>query len=114
MPFVGGGKSDKSEKLDAPKALADKPTFKQEDLKPAGDGAAASAAAAEEPKVAAKTAPAPVTTPKNMRLVTEDIKSDKPGLVGKTFGTFGKLNVFHKKNTVETAGKVPNGAAVTH
>lgn len=124
LPFTGGGKSDKSEKLDAPKALADKPTLKQEDLKPAGDVAAAgnapvagdalAAGAAEEPKVAAKPAPAPVATPKNMRLVTEDIKSDKPGLVGKTFGTFGKLNVFHKKNTVETAGRVPNGAAVTH
>ncbi len=109
LPFTGGGKSDKSDKIEAPKALADKPTLKQEDLKPAGD-----AAAVEEPKVAAKPAPAPVTTPKNMRLVTEDVDSSKPGLVGKTFGTFGKLNVFHKKNSVETAGKVPNGAAVTH
>ncbi|MBS1955376.1 MAG: hypothetical protein JST89_14420 [Cyanobacteria bacterium SZAS-4] len=108
LPFTGGGKSDKSDKIEAPKALADKPTLKQEDLKPASDGAA------EEPKVAAKPAPPPVTTPKNMRLVTEDIGSAKPGLVGKTFGTFGKLNVFHKKNSVETAGKVPSGAAVTH
>lgn len=108
LPFTGK-KSDKSDKIETPKALADKPTLKQEDLKPAGDGAVA-----EESKVAAKPAPPAVTTPKNMRLVTEDVNSGKPGLVGKTLGTFGKLNVFHKKNSVETAGKVPNGAAVTH
>ncbi len=110
LPFTGGGKSDKSDKSDkieAPKAIADKPTLKQEDLKPAGE------AASEVPKVAAKPVPAPVQTPKNMRLVTEDV-SNNPGLVGKTLGTFGKLNVFHKKSSVETAGKVPSGAAVTH
>jgi hypothetical protein len=42
----------------------------------------------------------------------------KPGIVGKTFGTFGKLNVFHKKGApavnVETAGKTPTGADITH
>ncbi len=105
LPFTGGGKSDK---IEEPKALADKPTPKQDDLKPAG------VEGVEPAKVAAKPAAAPITTPKNMRLKTADT-SNKPGIVGKTFGTFGKLNVFHKKgDSVETAGKIPNGAAVTH
>ncbi|CAN5447178.1 hypothetical protein BH10CYA1_BH10CYA1_44560 [soil metagenome] len=105
LPFTGGGKSDK---IGEPKALADKPAPKPDDLKPAGEQVV------EQAKVAAKPVVAPVTTPKNMRLKTEET-ANKPGIVGKTFGTFGKLNVFHKKSdSVETAGKIPSGAAVTH
>jgi hypothetical protein len=120
LPFTGG-KSDKEEQ---PKAVAAaKPSedlkhepvaqAKQEDLKPAG---------APQPKLAAtpknmilKTE---TTTPKSMILKTEDT-SNKTGIVGKTLGTFGKLNVFHKKNQVapvgvSTAGKAPSSAEITH
>ncbi len=110
LPFTGGGKSEKLEKVeDVKPAVAQ---TKQEDLKPAGAGVDEPKG---PPKVAAKVAPPVVKTPKNMRLVTEDTAANKPGIVGKTLGTFGKLNVFHKKGaTVETAGKAPSSAAVTH
>ncbi|HEY9730438.1 MAG TPA: hypothetical protein V6C89_00910 [Drouetiella sp.] len=114
LPFTGGGKSDK---LETPKAVASKPAPKQEDLKPADGGDKIEPA---QPQVADVKPEVhgikPDPNPK-MRLVTEDIGTGKPGLVGKTLGTFGKLNVFHKKGGaggLETAGKAPTGAAVIH
>lgn len=110
LPFTGGGKSDK---LAAPKAIAAKPAAKQGDLKPAGNA---------EQQIEAST-PSPQPQPLAVKPEAHGLKpepkleSGKPGLVGKTFGTFGKLNVFHKKgasSAVETAGKPRGEADVTH
>lgn len=113
LPFTGG----KSDKLEAPKAVASKPALKQEDLKPADSGEQAQA---PQPPIAAVKPEVHITKEEKikqdkMKLVTEDIGTSKSGLVGKTLGTFGKLNVFHKKGSgLETAGKAPTGSAVTH
>lgn len=107
LPFTGGGKSDK---LVAPKAVASKPAAKQEDLKPAGNS---------ELLDGAQPQPAQVKPEAHGLKPEPKLQSSnkEPGLVGKTFGTFGKLNVFHKKgssSSLETAGKAPRESDVTH
>ncbi len=87
---------------------------KQDDVKPVANAKAdelAKFAAIPESK---KQLPGAVKAEKTKEVTF----GPKPGIVGKTFGTIGKLNVFHKKGApavnVETAGKTPTGADITH
>ncbi len=120
LPFTGKSAA----KADQLKSVASKPepvgpkqesvASKQDDVKPVANAKAeelAKFAAIPESK---KQLPGAVKAEKTKEVTF----GTKPGIVGKTFGTIGKLNVFHKKGApavnVETAGKTPTGADITH
>jgi hypothetical protein len=111
LPFTGkSGKGEEHKPAEAPKSVA----AKQEDLKPVGEGKIAAEASKKAP-----TAAKPDAKPEAKIANAKPTKPAKPGIVGKTIGSFGKLNVFHKKGgdlpaSLETAGKAPTGADVTH
>ncbi|HEY9677188.1 MAG TPA: hypothetical protein V6C76_04240 [Drouetiella sp.] len=107
IPFTGSKGGKAGDGAEAPKAVA----AKQDDLKPAGE---ADKAAPQAPADKTKVAAVDSKKEEKMKLKTEEVQDKGPGLVGKTFGSFNKLNVFHKKDSNLTAGKAPNGAIFTH